>query len=162
MYRSNGEADCGNNGACSRKSNPYGGGSADHGPEPFAVNIERAAEENKTFRTALWTGSYLQLTLMCIPAGGEIGLELHEHVDQFIRIEAGRGLVKMGGSRECLDFQRNVGDGDAFLIPAGIWHNLVNTGGSPIKLYSIYAPPQHPRGAVHRTKKDADAEEHEH
>lgn len=160
MYRSNRGPDCGNDGARFYKSNAYGRQRTDYGPEPFAVNIEQAAKQNKTFRTALWTGTQLQLTLMCIPAGGEIGLELHPQVDQFIRIEAGQGLVKMGGSKECLDFQRQVGDGDAFLIPAGTWHNLVNTGDCPIKLYSIYAPPQHPRGTVHRTKQDADAAEH--
>lgn len=131
----------------------------DHGPEPFVLDIAQATQQNKTFRTALWTGSYLQLTLMCIPAGGEIGLENHPHLDQFIRIEQGSGLVKMGKRKDNLDFQRNVCDDYAFIIPADTWHNLINTGKNPLKLYSLYAPPQHPRGTVHLTQEDAEAAE---
>lgn len=131
----------------------------DYGPQPFVVNIEEATKQNNTFRTALWTGSYLQLTLMSIPVEGEIGLESHPNLDQFIRIEQGQGLVKMGARKDYLDFQERVYDNFAFIIPAGKWHNLINTGYEPIKLYSIYAPPQHPRGTVHVTKADAEAAE---
>jgi predicted heme/steroid binding protein/mannose-6-phosphate isomerase-like protein (cupin superfamily) len=131
----------------------------DYGPQPFVVNIEEATKQNNTFRTALWTGSHLQLTLMSIPVGGEIGLESHPNLDQFIRIEEGQGLVKMGDRKDYLDFQKRVYDDFAFIIPAGKWHNLINTGNKPIKLYSIYAPPQHPRGTVHVTKADAEAAE---
>lgn len=135
--------------------------SRDYGPEPFAVNINKAAKENDYFRTALWTGEHLQVTLMSIEVGGDIGLEMHPDVDQFIRIEEGEGLVLMGYCKDELDFQAKVCDDDAFVIPAGTWHNLVNTGDVPIKLYSIYAPPQHPHGTVHRTKKEAmEAENH--
>lgn len=134
----------------------------DYGPQPFVINIEEATKENKNFRTALWTGKHLQLTLMSIPVGGEIGLEIHPHLDQFIRIEEGEGLVMMGERKNCLDFRAKVCDDFAFIIPAGTWHNLINTGKKPIKLYSIYAPPQHPRGTVHKTKADADAAEHDH
>ena len=133
--------------------------SVDYGPEPFVVNIEAATLQNPNFRTALWTGDYLQLTLMSIPAGGEIGLEVHPHLDQFLRLEAGYGLIKMGQSPEKLNYQTNVKDGYAIIIPAGTYHNLINVGNVPIKLYSIYAPPQHPRGTVHETKEIADAEE---
>ena len=133
---------------------------SDQGPDPFVVNISQATQQNHAFRTAIWTGEYLQLTLMCIPAGGEIGLEIHSHLDQFVRVETGRGLVQMGNSADQLDFQRIVCDGYAFVIPAGKWHNLLNTGRCPLKLYSIYAPPQHPRGTVHLTKADSDAAEH--
>lgn len=136
--------------------------SKDYGPQPFVINIEEATKENKNFRTALWTGKHLQLTLMSIPVGGEIGLEIHPHLDQFIRIEEGEGLVMMGERKNCLDFRARVCDDFAFIIPAGTWHNLINTGKKPIKLYSIYAPPQHPRGTVHKTKADADAAEHDH
>jgi len=132
----------------------------DCGPEPFVTDIEAATLQNQNFRTALWTGTHLQLTLMCIPAGGEIGLEAHHGLDQFLRIESGRGLVKMGRDRECLDYQRSVCDGSAVFIPDGTWHNLVNTGSKPVKLYSIYAPPEHPHGTIHRTKAEADAAEH--
>lgn len=130
----------------------------DYGPNPFVVNIEEATKQNNYFRIALWTGRYLQLTLMSINVGEDIGLEMHPDLDQFIRIEQGQGLVKMGDRKDRLDFQANVRDDYAFIIPAGKWHNLINTGNKPLKLYSIYAPPQHPYGTVHKTK--ADAEEH--
>jgi predicted heme/steroid binding protein/mannose-6-phosphate isomerase-like protein (cupin superfamily) len=131
----------------------------DYGPEPFVVNIDEVTKENNNFRTALWTGNHLQLTLMSIPVGGDIGLEIHPNLDQFIRIEEGQGIVKMGDRKDNLSFQRRVYDDFAFIIPAGKWHNLINTGNKPIKLYSIYAPPQHPRGTVHVTKADAEAAE---
>ncbi|WP_138206654.1 cupin domain-containing protein [Haloimpatiens lingqiaonensis] len=131
----------------------------DYVPYPFVVNIEEATKQNNTFRTALWTGNHLQLTLMSIPVGGEIGLESHPNLDQFIRIEEGQGIVKMGDRKDYLDFQKRVYDDFAFIIPAGKWHNLINTGYKPIKLYSIYAPPQHPSGTVHVTKAEAEATE---
>jgi mannose-6-phosphate isomerase-like protein (cupin superfamily) len=132
----------------------------DYGPDPFTVNIEEATTQNDNFRTALWTGKHLQLTLMSIGVGEDIGLEIHPEHDQFIRIEQGQGLVKMGDSRDRLDYQRMVNKEYAFIIPAGKWHNLINTGNVPIKLYSIYAPPKHPHGTVHKTKADAQAAEH--
>ena len=131
----------------------------DYGPEPFAVNIEEITKLNDNYRTALWTGRHLQLTLMSIKVGGDIGLEMHPDLDQFIRIEEGQGVVKMGERKDRLNFQRKVYDDFAFIIPAGTWHNLINTGNIPIKLYSIYAPPQHPKGTVHKTKADAEAAE---
>lgn len=133
----------------------------DYGPNPFAVNIEDATLQNNNFRTALWTGKHLQLTLMNIDVGGDIGLEMHSDLDQFIRIEQGNGIVKMGPSEDNLNFTRKVSDDFAFIIPAGTWHNLINTGNEPIKLYSIYAPPQHAKGTVHKTKADAEASEEE-
>ncbi len=134
----------------------------DYGPNPFVVNIEEATKQNTTFRTALWTGEYLQLTLMSIKVGEDIGLEIHTNLDQFIRIEEGQGLVKMGDRKDKLDFQEKVYDDFAFIIPAGKWHNLINTGHKPLKLYSIYAPPQHPRGTIHETKAIAEAAEENH
>lgn len=131
----------------------------DYGPEPFVVNIEKATKQNNNFRTALWTGKHLQLTLMSINPGEDIGLEIHPNLDQFIRIEEGQGLVKMGDRKDKLDFQEKVYDDFAFIIPAGKWHNLINTGNRPLKLYSIYAPPQHPKGTVHATKAIAEAAE---
>jgi mannose-6-phosphate isomerase-like protein (cupin superfamily) len=134
----------------------------DYGPAPFVVNINEATKQNDTYRTALWTGRHLQVTLMSIKVGEDIGLEIHPNLDQFIRIEEGQGIVKMGDRRDKLDFQEDVFDDFAFVIPAGKWHNLVNTGDIPLKLYSIYAPPQHPRGTVHETKADAMAAEKSH
>lgn len=128
----------------------------DHGPGPFVVNIEKATKQNNTFRTVLWTGNYLQLTLMSIDIGEDIGLEIHPHLDQFIRIEEGQGLIKMGNRKDRLHCQANVRADCAFIIPAGTWHNLINTGDTPLKLYSIYAPPQHPYGTVHKMKEDAE------
>lgn len=135
---------------------------SDYGPNPSVVDIHRETIQNQNFRTALWTGSHLQLTLMSIPVGGEIGLESHPNLDQFLRIEEGMGRVMMGANRERLNYQNNVRDGYAIFIPAGTWHNLVNTGNKPIKLYSIYAPPEHPHGTVHRTKAESDAAEEHH
>ena len=134
----------------------------DYGPEPFAVNIEEETVENNNYRTALWTGNNLQLTLMSINVGEDIGLEIHTTHDQFLRIEEGNGVIQMGNSRDNLDFQRRVRDGFAIIIPAGKWHNLINTGDTPIKLYSIYAPPQHPHGTVHATKEIAEKAEEVH
>lgn len=130
----------------------------DYGPEPFVVNIEEITKANNTFRTALWTGEHLQLTLMSIPVGESIGLEIHPDTDQFLRLEQGEGLVQMGKDKNNLSFQKRVSNNFAFVVPAGTWHNLINIGNIPIKLYSIYAPPKHPRGTVHLTKADAEHE----
>lgn len=134
----------------------------DYGPAPFVINIEEAALQNNTFRTALWTGKHLQVTLMSIGPGEDIGLEMHPELDQFIRIEDGNGMVMMGDRKDRLYFQRYVHDDYVIIVPAGKWHNLINTGHKPIKLYSIYAPPQHPHGTVHQTKADAEAAGHHH
>lgn len=127
----------------------------DYGRQPFVVNIHKAAKQNNTFRTALWTGSHLQVTLMSINVGEDIGLEIHPTVDQFLRIEDGQGIVKMGQTKNNLNFEQRVHDDDAIMVPAGTWHNVINTGNKPLKLYSIYAPPEHPFGTVHPTKADA-------
>ncbi|MEZ0481400.1 cupin domain-containing protein [Planococcus sp. SSTMD024] len=133
----------------------------DYGAESFVVNIEDATKQNDTFRTALWTGKNLQVTLMSIAAGDDIGLEVHEHGDQFLRIEEGEGLVQMGDSEDNLSFEEKAEDDYAILIPAGKWHNVTNTGDKPLKIYSIYAPPEHPHSTVHKTKAEADAAEEE-
>ncbi|NLL16143.1 MAG: cupin domain-containing protein [Clostridiales bacterium] len=132
----------------------------DYGPEPLVVNIDRAAKQNPYYRTALWTGKHLQVTLMSIRVGGDIGLEMHPNLDQFLRVESGVGLVKMGDRKDNLNYQRKVDSNYAIIIPAGTWHNVINIGRTPLKMYSIYAPPQHPRGTVHRTKEEAEAAEH--
>ena len=131
----------------------------DYGPNPFVVDINKAAIYNDTFRTALWTGNYMQITLMSIPAGEDIGLEMHPDVDQFLRIEGGQGIVRMGDRKDNLYLRQPVFDDFAVFIPAGTWHNLTNTGNRPLKLYSVYAPPNHPWGTVHKTKAAAEAAE---
>lgn len=133
----------------------------DQGRKPFVINIEEAAENNRLFRRAIWTGKHLQVTLMSIAPGEDVGLEVHDHLDQFLRIEEGQGNVQMGPRKNNLNFRRNVKEDDAIMVPAGTWHNLTNTGRRPLKLYSIYAPPEHPFGTVHQTKKEAmETEEH--
>lgn len=130
----------------------------DYGKKPFIADIGRFAGANPYFRTALWTGEHLQLTLMSIPAGSEIGLEMHPHLDQFICVERGCARVMMGEEKSNLSLQQSIHAGCAVIIPAGTWHNIVNIGCTSLKLYSIYAPPQHPCGTVHKTKADAENE----
>ena len=132
----------------------------DHGPNPYAANIEHLAQKNTNFRTTIWTGEHLQMTLMCIPSFGEIGLEIHEDTDQLIRIEQGNAVVRMGKCKNHPDFQRNVSRGDAVFVPAGTWHNIVNVERTPLKVSTLYAPPHHKKGTVHRTKADAEREEY--
>jgi len=132
----------------------------DYGCEPFIFNIHHATVRNENFRTTLWTGQNLQLTLMSIPTCTDIGAEMHSDVDQFIRVESGRAKVYTGTCQNNLHEVGYVDENYAIIIPAGTWHNIVNVGNRPLKLYSIYAPPQHPFGTVHRTKADAEHKEH--
>jgi len=127
----------------------------DGGPYPYTVDIEQATLDNENYRTTVWTGKYLQMTLMCIPPGQDIGLEVHEDHDQFLRIEQGTGRVQMGPAADQLGFDERVEDDWATIVPAGSWHNVTNVGDTDLKLYSIYAPPEHPHGTVHPTKADA-------
>jgi mannose-6-phosphate isomerase-like protein (cupin superfamily) len=128
----------------------------DLGKKPYVVDIEKLTTENTNFRTAEWTGAYLQLTTMSIAVGGEVGLELHEDTDQFLRIESGTAKVRMGQTQDNLDYERDAKDDDAIFIPTGYWHNILNTGDEPLKMYSVYAPPHHPAGTVHETAEDED------
>jgi mannose-6-phosphate isomerase-like protein (cupin superfamily) len=123
-------------------------------------DIEQTTLANDTFRTVLFTGEHLQVTVMSIPQGGEIGLEVHPDNDQFIRLEEGDARVELGRSEGSVDESHDVKADWAFVIPAGVWHNVVNTGWDEVKLYSLYAPPHHPDGTVHQTKADADAADH--
>ena len=125
-------------------------------------DIEDETLTNDTFRTVLFTGKQLQLTVMRLQPGEEIGVEMHDHLDQFLRIEQGSGEVDMGSSEDSVDETRAVEDDWAIIVPAGTWHNVRNTGEVAMKLYSIYSPPEHPDGTVHRTKADAEAAEAEH
>jgi mannose-6-phosphate isomerase-like protein (cupin superfamily) len=133
----------------------------DHGANPYVVNIEELTLANENFRTAAWTGANLQMTLMTIQPGDDIGLEVHDDHDQFLRIEQGTALVEMGPSETELH-EYEAADDYAIFVPAGVWHNVVNTGDEPLKLYSIYAPAEHPHGTIHVTKAEADAAEHDH
>lgn len=121
----------------------------------FVADIEEMTEENTDFRRVLYTGKNLQLVLMAIEPGEEIGEEVHEDRDQFFRVEKGKGEVLIDGNRS------KIKSDDAIIVPAGARHNIVNTGNKPLQLYTLYAPPEHRDGTVHTTKADAEAaEEH--
>jgi mannose-6-phosphate isomerase-like protein (cupin superfamily) len=118
--------------------------------------IEKTTLNNGYFRRVLFTGNHSQLVVMCLQPGEEIGNEVHPDVDQFFRIEAGDAKFIFSGKEEHL-----VGDGDAVVVPAGTYHNVINASSTkPLKLYTIYTPPQHPDGTVHKTKAEAEAAEH--
>jgi len=120
----------------------------------YVTNLEEATQKNTNFRTVLYTAQHSQLVVMSLKPGEEIGLEVHPNVDQFIRIESGTGKVLMNGEESA------ISDGFAFVIPAGTNHNVINTGDTEMKLYTIYTPPNHKDGTVHITKADAEAAEH--
>lgn len=134
----------------------------DYGAEPVVLDIESYTKINNDFRVTLWTGKNLQVTLMVIPVGGEVGLELHSDIDQFLRIEEGKAKVMMGDSKDSLDFVQEAGEDFAIFVPAGKWHNIINDGNKPLKLYSIYAPAEHPHGTIHQTYQEAMEAEHHH
>ena len=121
--------------------------------------IEKQTLTNKYFRHVLYTGKHAQLVVMCLQPGEEIGNEVHPNVDQFFRIEQGEAKFVFNGKEK-----HHVKDGDAVIVPAGTYHNVVNTSRTKqLKLYTIYSPPNHPDKTIHKTKADADkaeAEEH--
>ena len=119
----------------------------------YIDNIEDLTKGNDDFRRVLYTGQNLQLVLMAIQPGEEIGAEVHEDHDQFFRIDAGRGVVEIDGKRSPIE------DGFAVIVPAGALHNVINTGTEPLRLYTLYSPPEHKDGVVAKTKAEADANE---
>ncbi|NYT86019.1 cupin domain-containing protein [Pollutimonas harenae] len=119
----------------------------------FVQNIEKLTIENDNFRKVLYTGKHMQLVLMTLQPGEEIGAEVHETHDQFLRIEEGKGRVFID------DNTYEIQDDDAIVVPAGAQHNVVNTGSEPLRLYTLYGPPEHREGVLHATKAD-EQEEH--
>jgi mannose-6-phosphate isomerase-like protein (cupin superfamily) len=118
--------------------------------------IEKATLKNKYFRQVLFTGKHAQLVVMCLQPREEIGNEVHADVDQFFRIEEGAAKFVFNGTEE-----HRVRAGDAVVVPAGTYHNVINASASkPLKLYTVYSPPNHPDGTVHKTKAEAEAAEH--
>jgi mannose-6-phosphate isomerase-like protein (cupin superfamily) len=115
--------------------------------------IATVAEESADFRRVLWTGEHTQLVVMTIPPDGEIGEEVHEDTDQILTFVSGTGEALVGGERQ------SVAQGDLVTVPAGTRHNFRNTGPNPLVLYTVYGPPEHADGVVHRTKEEADAAE---
>jgi mannose-6-phosphate isomerase-like protein (cupin superfamily) len=125
---------------------------------PFTGSIEKMTLANDSYRRALHTGKHSQLVVMSLKPSEEIGKEMHPNIDQFFRIEKGKARFIFGEEDE-----RLVGDGDAVVVPAGTHHNVVNASSKePLKLYTIYSPPAHPDGTVHKTKAQARAAEHHH
>ncbi len=124
----------------------------------FVGDIEKLTEKNKYFRQVLYTGKYAQLVVMCLQPGEEIGNEVHPNVDQFFRIEEGEAKFVFNGKEEHL-----VHDGGAVIVPAGTFHNVINTSSmEALQLYTIYSPPNHPDGTIHKTKAEAEAAEAAH
>jgi len=123
----------------------------------YLTNIEKATLSNEYFRKVLYTGQHAQLVLMSLKPKEDIGLEVHEIVDQFIRVEAGEGKITLNGE------EKDVKDGDAFVVPAGVKHNVTNTSAeSSLKLYTVYSPPHHKDGTIHKTKAEAKADTADH
>jgi mannose-6-phosphate isomerase-like protein (cupin superfamily) len=123
----------------------------------YLTNIENETLDNVKFRRVLFTGPHAQLVVMALKPGEDIGLETHDDVDQFIRVEAGHGTAILDGKEHALE------DGSAVVIPAGTQHNIINSSSTEaLKLYTIYSPPEHPDGTTHETKADAEAYEREH
>jgi mannose-6-phosphate isomerase-like protein (cupin superfamily) len=125
-------------------------------------DIERATLENTAFRTVLFTGGHTQLTVMRLAPDEDIGREVHPDRDQFLRIEEGQARVEFGTTEDRVEETHDVGADWAVIVPAGVWHNVVNTGSGEVKLYSLYSPPEHPPGTVHPTKADAEEAERAH
>jgi mannose-6-phosphate isomerase-like protein (cupin superfamily) len=122
-------------------------------------DVERETLDNETFRTVVFTGDHTQLTVMSLEPGEDIGREKHDGIDQFLRIEYGKARVELGRTEDTVDETHDVEDDWAIIVPAGVWHNVVNTGEDRVKLYSLYSPPEHPDGTVHKTKEEAEAAE---
>jgi mannose-6-phosphate isomerase-like protein (cupin superfamily) len=131
----------------------------DIGPDPHAFDIEAATRANDTYRTVVWTGRHLQVTLMSIPVGKSIGLEVHPGTDQFLRVDGGTGKCVMGPAEDELTFEQEVSDGWSIQVPAGSWHDVINTGDRPLQLYAVYAPVHHAPGLVQDTAADAEHDE---
>lgn len=126
----------------------------EHGGEVYSLDVGKMAKKTHNFRESVWTGRYLQMTLMSIPCGQDIGVEIHEDTDQYIRVEHGYALAVTGCDCNHLNNKKRLCAGDAIFIPAGTWHNIVNIGKCDLKLSSVYAPPHHPKCTVQKNKTD--------
>ena len=123
----------------------------------FVGDIEKLTLSNSSFRQVVYTGQHAQMVVMCLKPNEDIGVEIHEIVDQFLRIEKGEAKIILNGEEHL------VKDGDAFIVPAGVEHNVINTSSeNPLQLYTIYSPPHHRDGIIHGTKADAEADETDH
>ena len=140
-----------------QNQNDFSNSSNDFSP---VINLKQLTCFNNFFRKEVWTGKYSQITIMSIPAGGEIGLEIHDDLDQILVVEYGVGSVYMGKTKNSVIFKGCANNECAIIIPAGMFHNVINEQPFPLKLFSVYAPPKHPIGTIHKTKSDGDLEEY--
>ena len=124
----------------------------EQGSEIYVTNIYKDACSNRNYRESIWTGEYLQATLMSIPCGDDIGVEVHHDTDQYIRVEYGNAILVSGGEKHHLCERKKLRQGDVVFIPAGVWHNIINAGRYALKISSIYAPPHHLRCTVEKHK----------
>lgn len=131
----------------------------DSGPNPFVTDIESETISNSNYRLVRWTGTHLQLTLMSIPVGSDIGLERHEDTDQFLRIEQGEGIVILMAEGQTEPTIVSVKDGSVILVPAKTWHNVINNGTNDLKIYSLYGPPHHKAGEIDEQRSEGDPDE---
>jgi mannose-6-phosphate isomerase-like protein (cupin superfamily) len=121
----------------------------------FHANIETLTSDNRDFRRVLYTGKHMQLVLMTLQPGEEIGSEVHDGIDQFFRFEQGEGVVDIDG------VENRVGDGSGVIVPSGARHNVRNTGSVPLRLYTLYGPPEHRDGVTQATTAEAEARHHD-
>ncbi|WP_028273170.1 cupin domain-containing protein [Atopococcus tabaci] len=123
--------------------------------KPYVVDLNAMIEKNKHYRTTIWTGENMQLIAMSIAPHEEAGLEVHRQADQFILIEEGMGLCRMGAEKDEISFERTLMKDTAIFIPMNTWHNIINTGDTPLDLYTIYSGPEYDPGTIHKTKAEA-------
>jgi mannose-6-phosphate isomerase-like protein (cupin superfamily) len=126
---------------------------SDHIKEPYITNLKDLCNQNENYRTAIWTSNRCQCTLMTIPVGSDIGIEIHRAHDQIIYIESGNGTAELGDAEDNLT-ETQVNENDCIFVPKETWHNIKNSGNTPLKLFSIYAPVMHKANTVHKTKAD--------
>lgn len=134
----------------------------DMGKKPWALDIEQATIDNNNYRKAIWTGEYMQVVLMSLKPGEIIDLEVHHNHDQFFRVDQGKGRIYMGKTEDDLYYEKVVKDDWAIFVPAGYWHKLENTGDVDLKVYTIYAPPEHAHGTINKTYDEAKEYHHHH
>lgn len=136
------------------------GDHGDQGKQPWVFDIRTLTKENENYRDTRWTGEFFQMVLMSLEPGEVIDLEVHNNHDQFFRVEAGTARILMGETEDNLDFEATATSGYGIMIPAGYWHKVENAGDDALKLYTFYAPPEHPADTVHQRYEDTEGYEH--
>ena len=127
----------------------------DYGGYPATFNINKLSNENNNYRISIFTGDNLQVTLMSIPVGESIGLEIHPDVEQILCVTEGNAVVEMGINKNNFDYKNEMHENYMTIVPKNTWHNIINVGNIPLKLYSIYSPLNHEKGTIQKTKYNA-------